>query len=98
MKIDAGTVLKNLKGEPFKLTEDTKLTLGDVIAEAVATDTTAGKFKLYSLAVKASEGKEFDVDAADLKLIKTALENCKSYGTQNTIIVGQAIGLLEEVK
>lgn len=98
MKIEAGKILKTLKGQDFQLSEGVPLTLGDVIAEAVASDATGGKFKMWSLAVSASKGEDFDVDVADLALIKTALNNCKSYGGQNIAVIGQAIGMLEDVR
>ena len=96
MLINCSKVLKNLKGEEFKLSGDEKLTLGDAIAEALASDTSGGKMKVYILAVKMSEGKDVEVDAADLVLIKKAVESCKSYGTANTIIFGQVLKELEK--
>jgi len=94
MKISTGTVLKTLKGENYKEGED-NLTLGRVIAEAFSSDQSGGKMKMFLLAEKAFKEKEIDVDAADLTLIKKAVEGCKSY---NNLVTGQALVLLENVK
>ncbi len=95
MKILADTVLKTLKGEPYQTADKTDLLLGQVLAETLATDQTSGKFKLYTLAQKLFSDKIVEVDAADLSLIKQALEKTTSY---NNIIIGQALGMLEDVK
>ncbi len=91
MQIQANKVVTTLSGKPY--TSDGKeLTVGNVIAEALAGDTTGGKFKLYTLAQKFWNEPEVEVDAADLGLIKTAVENTKTY---NNIIIGQVLGLLQ---
>lgn len=95
MKISTNKVIKALNGEDYKAPDNTPLTLGKVIAEGLANDTTSGKHKLYILAEKAYNSKTMEVDSADLALIKKSIEACKTY---NTIILGQALGLLEEVK
>ncbi len=69
--------------------------VGMVVAEALAGDRTGGKMKLFLLAQKAFDEAELEVDAADLALIKRAVEQCTSY---NNVIVGQALAALEEAK
>lgn len=94
MKIQTGKKVLTLKGEAYKQ-GDEELLVGHVIAEALAGDRTGGKMKMYLLAQRAYEQKELDVDAADLKLIKTSVEQCTTY---NNVIVGQVLAELEEVK
>lgn len=98
MKLDCSITIKSIKGEPMKLDKETELKLGDVLAEALLSDLSGGKHKLFILASKVAENKETEVDGADLALIKKAVESSKSYGAQNILIMGQAIGLLEGVK
>lgn len=94
MKINASAPILTLKGEPYKL-DDNALTLGQVCAEALASDKTGGKMKLYTLSDKLFKGGEVEVDAADLAMIKRAVNDSPSY---NNIINGQALLLLEDVK
>ncbi len=92
MKIETTKVLKTLSGENY--TSDGKdLTLGLVLAEAIATYEIGGKMKAYVLANKLYNSTEdIELDEADLSLVKKALESCKAY---NTLIVGQALLALE---
>lgn len=96
MKIDYSQVLYTLAGNPYKV-EDKDLTLGDIVAEALATDQSTGKMKLYALAQTAFKKEVCEIDSADLALIKKALEGCPSY-TGNALILGQSLELLEKVK
>lgn len=95
MKLDCSKEIVNLKGEQYKTPEGTNVFLGDVIAEALSSDQTGGKMKVYSLAQKATTNKEIEVDIADLTLIKSAVENFKGY---NNIILGQTLEILEKAK
>lgn len=95
MHINASLKIKTLKGEPFK-TVDGDMTLGVVLAEVFANDKTGGKMKMYALAQKFSKGGKVEVDAADLAMIKKAVES--SQVQWNNIIMGQALELLEQVK
>ncbi len=96
MKIDYSQTINNLAGQPYKV--DTKdLTLGDVCAEALATDQTGGKMKLFALAQEAFKSQKADIDAADLALLKRCVTDCKSY-QGNAVILGQALEMLENVK
>ena len=92
MKIESAKQLKTLKGEVYKTSEGTDLTLGGVIAESLATSDIAGKMKSYVLAHKFYNDKEVEVDAADLAIIKKSVEACKSY---NNLILGQVLVELE---
>lgn len=94
MNINTGKALKTLKGEDYTADKE-PLTIGKVIAEALAGDETGGKYKLYTLADKAFNSKTMEVDAPDLALIKNAVEKCKTY---NNLIIGQTLGILEESK
>lgn len=91
MKIKATEKIVTLKGEPYK-NGDEELTLGVVLAESLANDTTGGKMKIFSLAQKFFNNDEVELDAADMVMVKKAVEQCKSY---NNIILGQALTLLE---
>lgn len=97
MQIDYSQKINTLHGTPYQITEGVDLTLGDIVAEALATDTSGGKMKLYSLAQTAFAKKKAEVDIADLALIKKAIETCTSYGG-NSLILGQSLELLEKVK
>ena len=94
MQLDTGLVIKTLTGEAYK-TDKKSLTLGDVIAEGLATDQSGGKMKMYLLAEKCYSGKKIERDQADLSIIKKSVEECKTY---NNLILGQALLLLENVK
>lgn len=88
MKIDASKVLMTLGGQHYKTPEGQDLTLGAVLAEAMATYEAGGKMKSYVLANKFYNDKEVEVDEADLALVKKAVESCKAY---NNLITGQAL-------
>ena len=94
MKIDYSKTITTLTGKPYT-TEDGNLTLGHVVAEALATDQSGGKMKLFTLAQNAFKGGKSEVDTADLATIKKAVEASKAY---NNVILGQALELLENVK
>lgn len=96
MKLDYSQVLSTLAGNPYKI-DDKDLTLGDIVAEALATNQSEGKMKLYALAQTAFKKEITEVDSADLALIKKAVEGCQSY-SGNALILGQSLELLEKVK
>ncbi len=88
MKIETTKKITNLKGDAYQA-DGADLTLGIVCAEAVATYEIGGKMKSYVLAQRLyTSTEEIEFDAADISLIKAALEACKSY---NSIILGQAL-------
>lgn len=97
MKIPLKKKLINLKGDPFKTSEGDELTLGLVIAEALISNPSEGKMKMYVLAQKAYTDKDLEVDSADLILIKKIVGEAKIYNGNNAIL-GQVLLLLEEVK
>lgn len=93
MTIPAGKILTNLKGEPLKDGED-DVTLGSALANMLLGAQEGGKMKLYSLAQEVYKGKNLEVDAADLALIKGVVEKS---GTYSALVSGQILLALEEV-
>lgn len=91
MKINASKVLTNLEGKDYMQGEE-KMTLGSVVAEALAANSVGGKMKLYTLAKSFYAGGEVEVDVADLSMICKAIESCASY---NNLVLGQALLELE---
>lgn len=94
MTLNTKQVLKNLKGEEIT-SGDEPFTLGTVIANVLSSVESGGKMKLYILAQKAHDQDSIELDAADVALIKNALETSKIY--QN-VVLGQALVMLEEAK
>lgn len=94
MKIDTGKLVVNLKGEAYK-TDGIDLTVGHVIAEALAANPAGGKMKMYLLAQAAYNNSELEVDAVDFGLIVKAVEASIAY---NNVILGQVLTQLESVK
>lgn len=94
MQLDSSIVVNTLTGKPYQ-GDGEDLIIGKVIAESLATDQTGGKMKMYALAEKCYSGDIFEVDVADLILMKKSVEECKSY---NNIILGQTLLALEAVK
>lgn len=92
MTIDTSKKILTLKGDVYKH-GGTDLTVGAVIAEALATSNEGEKTKLYSLAQKSFSEKSIEVDEADFLLIKNALKKCAVY---NNIIIGQTLLDLEK--
>lgn len=95
MQIDSKKQLLTLTGKTYETPEKEPLTLGMVIAEALASSETAGKMKSYILAKKFYDQTSVEIDAADLSVIKKSVEACRSY---NNLILGQTLSLLEEIK
>lgn len=95
MKIKAESRMVTLTGEDYKTGDGKEITLGMVLAEGLASSEAGGKMKSYTLASKLYSGVDVEVDAADMVLIKKAVEECKTY---NNLILGQALLMLEEAK
>lgn len=95
MKLDCSKEIKNVKGVQYKTPEGEAVFLGDVLVEALSADKAGGKMKIYALAQKAATNKVIELDSADLKVIKDAVESCQTY---NNIILGQVLEALENVK
>lgn len=91
MKINTGATVNTLKGEPYTV-DNVPLTVGQVIAEALAVDKTGGKMKVYALANKCYNHAEVEVDGADIVMIKRALNDSTAY---NNLINGQVLMALE---
>lgn len=83
--------MNTLKGEPYTV-DNLPLTVGQVIAEALAVDKTGGKMKVYALANKCFNNASVEVDGADLVMIKRAVNDSTAY---NNIINGQVLMALE---
>ncbi len=95
-KINTAQPINTLAGVQYKDASGNPVTLGMVIAESMAAETTGGKMKIYALATAAYSGKTMEVDDADLALIKRVLETTNVFNS--AIINGQALLMLEEVK
>lgn len=94
MTINTGAPVLTLGGKPYQF-DNADLRVGQVIAESLATDPSGGKFKMYTLANKFYNEDSVEVDAADLALVKKAVEECKTY---SNIISGQVLGILNDAK
>lgn len=94
MKINTKTVLKDLKGESLKNGE-VEYTLGEAIANILITSELGGKMKSYVLAQRFMSEPSIDLDTSDFALVKTAVEQTKSY---TALIAGQVLVLLEAIK
>jgi len=94
MKINLRKELSSLNGEALKDGTET-LTLGKALSNILSTSEEGGKMKLFILAKKFYEDKEVDLDAADLAIVKKAVEKTKIY---TPLVAGQVELLLAEVK
>lgn len=70
---------KNLKGE------EQKGTLGELLADLLASETKGNAVKFYDWAVRLSNAKEIVVDKADLKTIEDLINS-----TERVMILGKA--------
>ena len=95
MKIQSKKVLKTLKGSDLKNQEDQPLTLGEALGMILTNAKDGGKMKLFLLAQKFSEGKDVEIDQADLGIIKKGVESTEIY---NNLVTGQILVILEDVK
>lgn len=92
MKINTKTELKTLWGKPLNDVEGNTYTLAEAIANVLLTDESGGKMKLYVLAERFAKEAELDLDAADLALVRGALERTTKY---TPLVAGQCLLLLE---
>lgn len=95
MKINAKAILKNFKGESLKNEAGEQFTVGEAISNILSYDKMGGKMKCYILAEKFYKDKEVDLDAADLIIVKAAIEHTEIYVNN---ITGQLLVLLENYK
>jgi len=84
-KIETKKAIVNLNGEEFKNGEEV-FTIGHALANILLANEAGGKMKLYALAQKFWNDEEVELDAADLSLVKKAVETTKSYGA---LVAGQ---------
>lgn len=94
MKIDTAREVTNLKGEAY-VHDGKKLTVGVVVAEALASYDMGGKMKLFTMAQKAYKSDGMEVDTVDAGLITKALEKTTVF---SNIITGQALLAVEEAE
>lgn len=95
IKIDGTTILRTLKGEPFKDEDQNDLTLGKLIAAILQTNTQGGKMKNFVLAQEFYKKDVVEIDIADFGIIKQALEITTQ---SNNIVIGQGLVVLDEMK
>lgn len=94
MKIDTTKVLTGFDGKELKYSDGEVMTVGNITASALSAGKEGGKMKLYILATKFYSDNEVEVDAADLSLVKKAIE----VAPFNAVITGQILAIFEEVK
>lgn len=94
MKINTKIPVLTLSGKPYKGAEDKDLTLGDVLMESLAGSKVGGKMKMYALIDLISKNDVVSVDAADIVMIKKAVEE----SNYNNIVAGQVLLELEAIK
>ncbi len=94
MKINTKAALKDLSGKEIK-DGDSIFTIGKAIAKILISAKDGGKMKMFVLGQEFYQEDSVDLDAADLSLVKTAVE--KSEGFSN-LITGQVLVLLSENK
>lgn len=93
MKIDLTKVLKTLKSEVYKDSDNKDLTLGGALAVILDRATEGGKHKMFILAKKCATEKTLELDSVDFNLIKNAVEKTTVF-TSN-VVVGQILDLLD---
>lgn len=93
MKINTKTTLKTLAGDVLKTSDGKDFFLSEALGNILVASETGGKYKLYTLATSFATSDEVEVDGADLRLIKDAVESTKVY---NALISGQLLQMLEE--
>lgn len=91
MKINTQRKLVDLKGKPFA----DNATIGDVIGDVLSRSTIGGQMKLYILAKRFAKAEgSLELDAADLELVKKALEDSRNI----PLVTGQVLECLSEVR
>lgn len=92
MKIQTDEVILTLSGKPYQ-SDNEDVTVGKALANILALDQSGGKMKLNILARAFYEKPEVELDAADLALVKRAVEDTKLY---NNLINGHILTILEK--
>ncbi len=90
MKIDTKKVLVDLSGKALKNGTE-ELTLGEAVANILATAKVGGAMKLYSMAQKFYSEDSIDLDTADLALLKSSVEATDIY---LNLVKGQILVIL----
>jgi len=94
MKVKANEKVMLLDGKTVLKQNDVDLTIGIAIATALV-NSNGEPIKTYELAKKFNDGGSIEVDTADLKLVKEAVN---AYPNYNALVKGQVLVLLEGVK
>lgn len=93
MLIETTALIKNLKGEPFEDSDKNPLTVGKMIAAALANTKSPDPLKSYVLATKFYEATEnLEVSAEDVVFIKNII---KATEGNTPVVLGQLIKALE---
>jgi len=96
MKISTNKVITNLKGEALKGEDKKEITFGEVLSNIILSDEKGGKMKTFVLAEKIYKAKEsVDLDSADFALLKSSVEQTKTY---TNLVTGQVLVYLESLK
>jgi hypothetical protein len=93
MKINTKIVLKDLQNKEIQNPDNTPFTFGEAVGNVIGQSKTGGKLKIFLLALKFAQEESFDLDDADLSLVKQAIES--SDGIYSTFILGQLLQILE---
>ena len=94
MKINASEKVLNLKGEAFKNGTD-EVTIGQVVSDILSVSKAGGKMKMYAMAQKFYDGGEVDLDAADVGVVKNALETTEGY---SNVVIGFILTMIDEAQ
>lgn len=95
MNVDPSKPILDLADEPMKEFDDSVITVGQIIGNILSSDTeTDGAMKINILAKKFYKGKKFDIDSADLALVKQVVNKAK----RPAIMKGQVEEFLEDIK
>lgn len=93
MKIKTKKQILNLKGDPMKDEGGEELTIGKMISAVLVEHRAGGKMKMFILAQKFFQDDEVELDKADLKLVKDAIEKSE---IGNNMVLGQILIALED--
>lgn len=94
-KIDLSKELVNFKGEALKIENNESLRLGSALSSIIIAKQDGDKLKNYSLAQRFfTEKGLIDLDDSDFALVKTAVENDKTFGI---IVTGQILSIFSNL-
>lgn len=95
MKLNTKQAIKQLDGKDAKDPTGKIFSIGEALSNILISAKEGGKMKMFILAQKAFEGKELDLDEADLNLIRKTIEQSEVY---TNLVTGQLLILLENKK